>query len=79
MDDRHPIDLAAAIVGSQSALAKLLGVTKAAVFQWKDSSRQVPAEYCPVIERLTRGRVRCEQLRPDIEWGVVRRNRKVVA
>lgn len=68
--DRHPIEIAAEIVGSQTALAALLGVTKAAVGQWKD--RQVPAEHCPVIERLTGGRVRCESLRPDIEWGVLR-------
>lgn len=33
---------------------------------------RVPAEYCPRIERETDRRVLCEQLRPDVEWGVLR-------
>lgn len=72
MDDKHPIDVASRIVGSQVALALALGVSKGAVSQWKDDGRQVPAEHCPDIERLTGGVVRCEELRPDIAWGVLR-------
>ncbi len=68
----HPIDRAAKIVGSQTALAVALGVTKAAVGQWKDEGRRVPAEHCPAIERLTGGAVRCEELRPDVAWDVLR-------
>jgi DNA-binding transcriptional regulator YdaS (Cro superfamily) len=70
--EKHPIDRAAELLGSQVALAAALGVTKAAVNQWKDEGRRVPAEHCPAIERLTGGAVRCEDLRPDVEWGVVR-------
>ena len=33
---------------------------------------RVPAEYCPLIERATNGEIRCEQLRPDIAWDVLR-------
>lgn len=33
---------------------------------------RVPAEYCPLIERATSGQVRCEELRPDIAWDVLR-------
>lgn len=69
---QHPIQKAAEIVGSQRALASALGVTKAAVWQWKGGGRQVPAEHCPDIERLTAGGVRCEDLRPDIDWGYLR-------
>jgi DNA-binding transcriptional regulator YdaS (Cro superfamily) len=54
------------------ALAQALGVSKAAVSQWRTGDRQVPAERCPQIERVTAGRVRCEQLRPDVEWHVIR-------
>ena len=72
MDKPHPIDLAASIVGSQVALALALGVSKAAVNQWKAPDRQVPAEHCPAIERLTGGSVRCEDLRPDVAWDVLR-------
>jgi DNA-binding transcriptional regulator YdaS (Cro superfamily) len=71
--DKHPLDLAAEIVGgSQATLAAALGVTKSAVNQWKTEGRQVPAEHCPEIERLTEGAVRCEQLRPDVSWDVLR-------
>ena len=70
--EQHPVEKAAAIVGSQAALAAALSVTKAAVSQWKDADRKVPAEHCPAIERLTNGEVRCEDLRPDIEWAVLR-------
>jgi DNA-binding transcriptional regulator YdaS (Cro superfamily) len=68
----HPVDRAAKVVGSQTALAAALGVTKAAVGQWKDEGRRVPAEHCPSIERLTNGAVRCEDLRPDVAWDVLR-------
>lgn len=70
--DKHPLDIAAEIVGSHQALAAALGVTKGALPQWKGEGRRVPAEHCPVIERLTGGRVRCEELRPDMDWGVLR-------
>jgi DNA-binding transcriptional regulator YdaS (Cro superfamily) len=72
---KHPIDTAAEVMGSQAALAAALGVTRAAVSQWKDPERKVPAEHCPVIERETRARgvaVTCEQLRPDVAWDVLR-------
>jgi DNA-binding transcriptional regulator YdaS (Cro superfamily) len=68
----HPLERAARLLGSQVALANALGVTKAAVGQWKDPGRRVPAEHCPVIEQLTAGAVRCEELRPDVQWGVLR-------
>lgn len=70
--DTHPVDKAASILGSQVALAAALGVSKGAVNQWKGDGRRVPAEYCPVIERITSGAVTCEELRPDVEWEVIR-------
>ena len=73
--DKHPIDRASDIVGSQASLASLLKVSRAAVSQWKDEGRRVPAEHCLVIERETRARgapVTCEELRPDMDWSVIR-------
>ena len=67
-----PLDRAVKMVGTQALLASALGVTKSAIGQWKEEGRRVPAEHCPVIERLTAGAVRCEELRPDIEWSVLR-------
>ncbi|MCY1541529.1 putative antitoxin of bacterial toxin-antitoxin system, YdaS/YdaT [compost metagenome] len=71
----HPIDKAARVIGSASALARLLGISKSAVSQYKDPDRQVRAEHCPIIERETRARgevVWCEELRPDVDWSALR-------
>lgn len=67
-----PVERAIEKLGTATALAKLLGVSSAAVGQWKNGERQVPAERCPEIERATAGAVRCEDLRPDVAWDVLR-------
>lgn len=41
------------------------------VYQWKKT--RVPADYCPDIEALTG--VSCEDLRPDVNWSVLRKAR----
>lgn len=66
----HPIDKAADIVGSQTALAAVLGVSKGAVSQWKDEDRRVPAAHCVAIERETKGQVTRRELRPD-DWELI--------
>lgn len=66
----HVIDRAARAVGSQSALALALGVTKAAVWQWKADGRQVPIEHCLAIERATNGAVTRQDLRPTDYWQI---------
>lgn len=68
----HPLDRASRIVGTAQALARHLGVTKGALSQWKRPGRRTPPEYCPTIERLTGGSVRCEELCSEVEWGVLR-------
>lgn len=73
-DMTNPIAEAAAIIGSRAEMARRIGVTKGAVWQWEHVSR-VPAEHCPRIERETGGAVRCEELRPDIDWAYLRRYR----
>lgn len=57
------------LLGGKSAVASRFGVTPWAVSKW---SRRVPAERCPDIERMTHGAVRCEDLRPDVDWSVLR-------
>lgn len=62
--------------GRAVLLAEALGLTNPSnpvlVYQWANGSRQVPAERCPAIERATDGAVRCEELRPDVDWAVLR-------
>lgn len=55
--------------GSQKALAAQLGVVQSAIANWLKREK-VPAEYCPSIEDATG--VTCEELRPDVNWAVVR-------
>ena len=69
-----PFDKALEIVGGPSKLAAQLNVTVQAVCFWRDEKRQLPAEHCPSIERATDGVVRCEELRPDVEWAYLRRS-----
>ncbi|MEG0922803.1 MAG: helix-turn-helix domain-containing protein [Comamonas sp.] len=61
------------LVGGVTAFAKALGVRPPTISQWLRGQRPVPAERCPAIERLTQRAVTCEQLRPDVEWSVLRR------
>ncbi|WP_203391331.1 Cro/CI family transcriptional regulator [Chromobacterium haemolyticum] len=68
----HPLAKAAEHVGGFPQLAKALDRTRAAVWQWMQQDRTVPAEHCPVIEELTGGKVRCEELNPNVRWDVVR-------
>ncbi|WP_372435356.1 transcriptional regulator [Pandoraea sputorum] len=67
-----PLDKAIRIVGTATKLAAALGVSKSAVGQWSEAGRRVPAEHCPEIERLTNHQVLCEELRPDVDWMVVK-------
>lgn len=50
----------------------MLNVTTQAVCFWRDGKRGLPADHCPAIERATNGAVRCEELRPDVDWAYLR-------
>lgn len=58
--------------GAASYLGRALGAAPSLISLWASGERQVPAERCPAIERLTRGAVTCEELRPDVDWAVLR-------
>ncbi|MGY4696576.1 helix-turn-helix domain-containing protein [Xylella fastidiosa subsp. sandyi] len=72
MNEPIAINVACQLVGGQSALAGLLGVSSPTVNQWCNGVRPVPAERCPSIERATSGEVTCEELRPDVDWEYLR-------
>lgn len=69
---RSALAQAIQIIGSAAALARLLGVSRAAISQWEFDNRRVPAKHCPRIERLCEGRVRCEQLNDQVDWTYLR-------
>lgn len=58
-------------VGTQADLARAIGVVQQVVHNWLRRGN-VPAERCPDIERATHGAVRCEDLRPDVDWAYLR-------
>ncbi len=67
----NSLDMAIRIAGGQSALAALIDATPQVVNNWVRRGN-VPAEHCPAIERATDGGVRCEDLRPDVDWSYLR-------
>lgn len=66
---KTPLDRAIERAGGPANLARLLRVSSNLPNMWKVRGR-VPADYCPSIERETG--VTCEELRPDVAWGVLR-------
>jgi len=55
-----------------SQLAAALQVSTVVISLWRTKARQVPADRCIEIERATGGAVRCEALRPDVDWAFLR-------
>lgn len=58
--------------GGGKQLGAALKVSQVIISQWKTGARQVPADRCIEIERATAGAVRCEELRPDVDWAYLR-------
>jgi hypothetical protein len=58
--------------GYLTVFASSINAFTSDVSNWSNGIRPVPAERCPVIEQATNGLVTCEELRPDIPWGVLR-------
>lgn len=63
----NSVQNACSVVGGQACLARVLGVTAAAVSQWIKGMRPVPPKHCVSIERATAGAVTRRDLRPD-DW-----------
>lgn len=61
-----PFDRACEIIGSQTQVAKVVGVCQQAVSKVRLSNRRISAEWVIPIERATGGRVTRHELRPDL-------------
>jgi len=61
-------------LGGPVSLGRHLGIRSQAVSLWVRNNR-IPAERVPELERIARDAgvdVRAEQMRPDVNWGVLR-------
>ena len=68
------LDKAIAILGNRSALARSLDITPWALSKWDKNNP--PRDRCLAIEQATGGKVKAEDLRPDINWEYVREQQK---
>lgn len=67
---------------SQAGFAKLISenlppevaapVSPQQIWNWINRDRIVPAQYCPTIEKLCDGSVRCEELNSTVNWAYLR-------
>ena len=71
-EENEAVRRAIAVLGSGVKLARVIGVHQSFPSQWLSGHRRVPADRCPAIERATNGAVRCEDLRPDVDWAYLR-------
>ena len=56
---------------TQMEFARLLGVTQGAIAFWLHN-KPPTIERAIQIEKLTEGKVTCEELRPDVDWEYLR-------
>lgn len=59
---------AATLIGSQTQIARSLGVAPPTVNQWFQGNRPVPPGCATDLEWLTLGRVPVERLCPGVRW-----------
>lgn len=58
--------------GACVEMARHLGVRSVMLSQWRYSVKKVPVARCIEIDRATGGAVRCEEMRPDVDWAYLR-------
>lgn len=74
----NAIDRAIEEAGGVKNLAKKLGEKPGTVSMWKNRGR-VPVDKCPAVERALDGKVVCEELCPDVDWGYLRGTAQQIA
>lgn len=67
-----PLARAIAILGNQTKLAEAVGRKQQSVNEVVRRGSRVPAEWCPLIEKATGGKVTRHQLRPDLFGNMAR-------
>ncbi|NOL51805.1 transcriptional regulator [Pelistega suis] len=70
------LDYVKANRGRAAEIASIIKVRPEFISMWALGRRQVPAERCPDIEQATGRAVTCEEMRPDINWAILRQSPK---
>ena len=70
MTPQYAFKEAIAFFGSKTALAKKLQIRPWSVHKWNEN--KIPYERCLEIEDLTNGLVKADDLRPDMNWALLR-------
>ena len=66
------ISLAIQGAGGPAKVSRECCVSVQAVCFWRDGLRALPAEHCITLEKMNEGRIRCEQMLPDVDWAYLR-------
>jgi DNA-binding transcriptional regulator YdaS (Cro superfamily) len=74
----NTVDRAISEFKSLSDMARQLDVSYQVIQSWR-KNKSVPPQYCPPIERLTNGKVRCEQLNQAVDWTYLRGTEQAAA
>lgn len=70
-----PLKKAIITVGGQRELARLCGVSQAAVSKWLNGISKIGEDKAILLEQALDGLVTCEDLRPDVNWSIVRKGK----
>lgn len=54
------------MIGTQAKAAALIGVSQQIVSYTIRHRRRIPADWCPIVEKATQGKVTRHMLRPDL-------------
>lgn len=65
--------------GGPAKVARQCGVSVQAVCFWRDGLRALPADHCITLEKMNGGRVRCEEMLPEVDWAYLRTSRRCTA
>ncbi|HDR1413179.1 helix-turn-helix domain-containing protein [Pasteurella multocida] len=65
------INKAIALLGGQSALARACGVSQPTVNKWVNGGN-MDVKHIVSIIKATDGRVTAEEIRPDVDWAVIK-------
>jgi DNA-binding transcriptional regulator YdaS (Cro superfamily) len=68
----EPLKKAITTVGGQRELARICGVSQVAVSKWLNGVSKIGEDKAILLEQALNGLVTCEELRPDVNWSVIR-------